>query len=41
MGWNVYGALAAVERLVRDSADDRVWCIRDYGFYDVQIRRNG
>ena len=39
--WNVYGALAAVERPVGDGADDRVWCFLDYGSYEVQIRRNG
>ena len=37
---NVYGAFAEVERLVGDSADDRVWCFLDYGSLDVQISRN-
>ena len=41
MWWDVYGALAAVERPVGDGADDRVWCFLDYGTYDLQIRRNG
>ena len=39
--WDVYGALAAVERPVGDGADDRVQCFLDYGSYDLQIRRNG
>ena len=39
--WDVFGALAAVERLVKDSADNCVRCFFDYVFYDVQIRRNG
>ena len=37
----MYGALAAVVRLVGDGADDRVRCFLDYGFYDTQIMRNG
>ena len=41
MWWDVYGALAAVERPVRDGADDCVRCYFDYGSYDFQIRRNG
>ena len=38
--WNVYGALAAVERPVGDNADNRIWCYLNYGSYDVLIRRN-
>ena len=38
--WDVYDALAAVERLVVNGADDRVRCFSDYGFYDVKIGRN-
>ena len=41
MWWDVYGALAAVERLVGDGADDRVRCFLDYGSYDLQIGCNG
>ena len=41
MQWDVYGAMAAVERFVGDGADDRVRCFLEYGFYDVQIGRNG
>ena len=32
--WNVYGAMAAVERFVGNGADVRVRCILDYGSYD-------
>ena len=39
--WDVYGAMAAVERPVGDGADDRVRCLLDYGSYDLQIGRNG
>ena len=39
--WDVYGALAAVERPVGDGADDRVRFFLDYGSYDLQIRRKG
>ena len=39
--WNVYCALAAVERPVGDGADNRVKCFHDYGLYDVKIGRNG
>ena len=28
--WDMYGALAAVERLIEDDADDRVRCFLDY-----------
>ena len=41
MWWDVYGAMAAVERPVGDGADDRLRCFLDHGFYDLQIRRNG
>ena len=41
MRWDVYRALAAVERPLRDGADDRVRCFLDYGSYDLQISRNG
>ena len=39
--WDVYGALAAVERPVGDGADYRVRCFLDYCFYNLQIKRNG
>ena len=39
--WDVYGALAAVERPVGDGADHRVRCFLDYNSYEVQIGRNG
>ena len=39
--WNVYGTLAGVERTIGDGIDDRVWYFLEYGFYNVQIRRNG
>ena len=38
--WDMYAALAAVERPVGDGADDCIWCFLDYGSYDLQIRRN-
>ena len=41
MRWDVYGALAAVERPVGNGADDRVRCFLDYGSYNFKIRRNG
>ena len=37
----MYGALAAVERPVGDSTDERLLCFLDYNFYDVRIGRNG
>ena len=40
MWWDVYGTLAAVEPPVGEGADDRVRCVCDYGFYDLQIWRN-
>ena len=39
--WDVYGAVAAVERPVGDGADNRVRCFLDYGSYDFQIGCNG
>ena len=36
---DVYGALAAVDRPVRDGADKRIWYYFDYNLYDVQGRR--
>ena len=39
--WDVYSALAAVERPVGDGSDDRVLCFLNYGSYDLQIRHNG
>ena len=39
--WDVYEALTAVERPVKNGADDRVRCFFDYGSYDVKIGRNG
>ena len=38
--YDVYGALAAVERPVGDGIDDHVRCFRNYASYDLQIRRN-
>ena len=38
--WNVYGALAAVERYDKDGADYRDLWFLDYKSYDVQIRRD-
>ena len=40
MRWDVYGALAAVERRGGDVADYRVRCFLDNGSYDLQINRN-
>ena len=40
MRLDVYGVLAAVERLVRDGANDNVRCFLDYSSYDLQIGRN-
>ena len=41
MRWVVHGALAAVERRVKDGADNRVWSFLNYVSYDFQIGRNG
>ena len=41
MWLDVYGALAAVERPVKDGANDRVRCFFDYRSYDLQIGGNG
>ena len=38
--WDVYNALAAVERPIGAGADNRVLCFLDYGSYDVRILRN-
>ena len=38
--WDVYDALAVVERFVKDGADGRVRCVFNYSTYDLQIRRN-
>ena len=40
MRCNVYGALEAIKRPVRDGADDRVRWYLDYSFYYVYIGPN-
>lgn len=39
--WDVYGALAAGKRPVKNKADDSVGCFLDYSSYDHLIIRNG
>ena len=38
MRWDRHGALAAVDRCVKDGVDDRVWCFLEYSSGEFFIR---